>query len=285
MEKKMLTSPEILDETIQIGIKKGAKTHILQTILLGILAGAFIALGGYAASVASHSIENYGLSKLVAGIVFPVGLMFVLICGGELFTGNVLLFDAFMEKKISFWQMLRNWIIVYFSNLVGAFTIAFLIFNTGILESNAGKLGGYAVKVAVYKGGLTFTQAFTSGILCNIIVCLAVWGAYSAKDIAGKLWMIWFPIMAFVVAGFEHSVANMYYFSIGMLAKTNPAYVEASHVGEKISKLDIGHIVGNLIPVTLGNIVGGAIFVGLLYWIIYKYIPSIKTESKHTIKG
>jgi formate/nitrite transporter len=274
----MLAPAEICDEVVNVGIKKG-KWHTLQTSILGILAGAFIALGGFAASMASHSIENVGVAKLAAGLVFPMGLMLVLICGGELFTGNSLMSVALAEGKVNLRQMLRNWIIVYFTNFIGAFLIAFLIFQSGLLDTNAGKLGGYAVKVAANKAGLSFWQAFSSGILCNFLVCLAVWGAYGAKDMAGKIAIIWFPIMAFVVSGFEHSVANMYYFSIGMLAKSNPAYVEAAHAGNKIAKLDILHIIQNLIPVTLGNIVGGMVLVGLAYWAVFKKAPAMHSRS------
>lgn len=282
MEERMLTTAEVTEETIQVGIKKGAKTHIAQTLIAGILAGAFIALGGFAASMASHSIDNAGLAKFVAGAIFPVGLILIIICGGELFTGNTLLILAQVEGKITLKQMLKNWGIVYIGNFIGAFIIALLIYNTGLLSTNADKLGGYAIKVASYKGGLSFIKAFTSGILCNLLVCLAVWGSYSAKDVASKVLIIWFPVMAFIVSGFEHSVANMYYFSIGIFAKLNHNFIETSHVLDKVAYVDIYHAIQNLIPVTLGNIVGGAVFVGLAYWAGYKYIPSLLSMEKQT---
>lgn len=272
MEKVMLSPSEICDEVIKSGIKK-ANTSSINLLILGIFAGIFIALGGFSAAVFSHSIENVGVSKFAAGVIFPAGLMMVLICGGELFTGNALMVISLYEKKIRFTQMIRNWIIVYFGNFIGAFLIAFLIFNSSILDINAGNLGAYAIKTAVNKGSMSFITAFSSGILCNILVCIAVWGAFSAKDIAGKILIIWFPIMAFVVSGFEHSVANMYYFSIGMLAKSNSTFVELSKAGEKISNLDLKHIILNLIPVTLGNIVGGSLIVATGYWLVIKYLP------------
>lgn len=285
MEKRMLTSQEICSEMTNTGVKKGTSSFP-QLLILGILAGIFIALGGFASAVFSHSIENPGIAKFASGIIFPVGLMFVIICGGELFTGNTLIVTAMYEGKISFGQVLRNWIIVYFANFIGAFIIAFLVINSGSLGFNAGKLGGYAIKVAAAKGGLSFISAFSSGILCNILVCLAVWGSYAAKDIAGKVLIIWFPVMAFVVSGFEHSVANMYYFSIGILAKSNPAFIDASHVGDKISNVNWSHAIENLIPVTLGNIIGGAVFVGTAYWLIYRYFPSVKASKvSENIKG
>lgn len=284
VEKRMVIPADLPDEAVNTGIKK-AKSSFIQLLILGIFAGMFIALGGFAASMASHSIENVGVAKFAAGAVFPVGLMLVLICGAELFTGNTLMSVALLEKKITTKQILRNWIIVYVSNFLGALLIAYLIFSSGVLGTNGGKLGGYAIKVAATKGGLAFWPAFTSGILCNILVSIAVWGAYAAKDIASKILMIWFPIMTFIVSGFEHCVANMYYFSIGLLARTNPAFVEASHVGEKISNVDILHAVSNLVPATLGNIVGGAIFVGMAYWIVYKHVPDALASKRPTISG
>lgn len=277
MEKAMLSSSEICDEVIKSGIKK-ANTSSIKLLILGIFAGIFIALGGFSAAVFSHSIENVGFSKFAAGVIFPTGLMLVLVCGGELFTGNALMVIALYEKKIRFTQMLRNWVIVYFGNFIGAFLIAFLIFNSSILDINAGRLGAYVLNTAVNKASMSFISAFSSGILCNILVCIAVWGAFSAGDIAGKILIIWFPIMAFVVSGFEHSVANMYYFSIGILAKANPYFVELSRAGEKISKLDLAHIILNLIPVTLGNIAGGSLIVATGYWLVIKYMSVNKNK-------
>ncbi|KNF09893.1 putative formate transporter 1 [Gottschalkia purinilytica] len=281
MDKKMLTPAEVCQETVNIGVKKGAKSHFIQTCISGILAGAFIAMGGFAASVSSHSIANYGLSKLVAGAVFPVGLILVLICGAELFTGNNLLIVAFTERKITASQFLKNLIIVYFSNLLGAIIIAFMIFKAGLLSGNENLLGAYALKVAATKGSLSFSSALFSGILCNFLVCLAVWGSYAAKDIAGKVLITWFPIMAFIISGFEHSVANMYYFSIGMLAKTNSDIISVSKLTqEKLSHVNISSAISNLIPVTIGNLIGGIFFVGLAYWVIYNYAPGLLKSGK-----
>ncbi|MEG0771802.1 formate/nitrite transporter family protein [Clostridium sp.] len=272
MDKKMLTPSEITNYVEEVGIKK-ANNKIAQTLLLATLAGMFIAMGAYGASMASHSITNIGLQKTVAGIVFPVGLLFVLICGAELFTGNALLSIAWAEKKITFGQMFKNWTLVFVGNFIGSIIIASLIFYAGLLST--GTLGGYAIKVAATKASISFGQALASGILCNIIVCFCVWGTYAAKDVTGKVLMGFIPIFVFVISGYEHVVANMYYFTIGLFAKTNAAFIEASHVTpEKLSHLTIGGIFNNLIPVTIGNIIGGAVFVGLAYWAIYKYIPS-----------
>lgn len=266
----MLASNEIIDEVVSLGVKK-SKLSVLQMVILGILGGSFVALGGYSAAVASHSIENFGISKLVAGTVFPVGLMMILIGGGELFTSNTMLFVGWVDGKISLKKMFRNWFFVYFSNLIGSIIIAYLVFASGGLDVNGGKLGAYALKVASYKGGISFYKAFTSGILCNILVCIAVCMAYASKDVIHKIFAIWFPIMAFVVAGYEHCIANMYYFSIGLFAKTNPVYAEIGHFSpEKLSHVTIPSMIKNLIPVTLGNIVGGAIFIALAYYVAYK---------------
>ena len=267
MDKKMLSPEEVCRYVEEVGIKK-ANNKPMQTLLLGILAGMFIALGAYASTVASHGITDPGIQKFVAGIVFPVGLIMVLICGSELFTGNSLLSIAWAQKKISTGQMLRNWFIVWIGNFIGAFLIAALIFASGLLST--GTVGGYAVKVAATKASIGFGPAIASGILCNIIVCLSVWGTYAAKDVTGKVLMGFFPIFAFIIAGFEHCVANMYYFSIGLLAKTNPMFIETSHVAiEKLDNLSVVGIFNNLIPVTIGNVIGGAFCIGIIYWIIY----------------
>ncbi|SEG08933.1 formate/nitrite transporter [Caloramator fervidus] len=278
MEKRMLTPPELVDEAINVGVKKSKGSF--NTVLLGaILAGAYIALGAIASAAAAHSIENFGLSKFIAGVIFPVGLMMIIISGGELFTGNTLLLVGYKDGKIPFSGVLRNWGIVYLGNIIGSIIIACLAYAAGVFDVNGGKLGGYFIKVAAYKGGLNFSTAFFSGILCNILVCLAVWAQYAAKDIVSKVFVIWFPIMAFIVAGFEHSVANMFYFSAGILAKSNPAYAEALQLHlDKLAKVDIIHAISNIVPVTLGNIIGGGIMLGFSYYYLYKR-PLTKAEN------
>lgn len=270
MSSNILKPVEIREATIKSAEEK-AEIKLGSGIILGILAGAFIAIGGAAAAVASHSVNNIGLSKLVSGIIFPVGLMLVLICGAELFTGNNLMIIAALEGRIKFKDMLRNWVIIYISNFIGATIIAFLIFYSGMLDINGGKVGATLIKMAAKKSGLSFSTAFASGIICNILVCLAVWSSYAAKDVIGKIIMPWFPIMAFVVCGFEHCVANMYYLTIGMFAKTNALYVQASGIGaDKLALVGGKAFINNLIPVTLGNIFGGAVLVGGAYFLAYK---------------
>ncbi len=283
MDKKMLSPDEITNYVEQVGVKK-ANNKCVQTLFLGILAGAFIALGAYASSVASHGISDPGLQKFVAGIVFPVGLILVLICGAELFTGNSLLSVAWAEKKITTGQMFKNWALVWIGNFIGAAFVAILVFESGLLAT--GNVGGYAVKVAAAKSSMGFVPAIASGILCNVIVCVCVWGSYAAKDVTGKIFMGFFPIFAFVIAGFEHCVANMYYFSIGLLAKTNSAFVEASHVAvEKLDNLTIVGIFNNLIPVTIGNIIGGAVCIGLVYWFIYRKCNKKNIEIREKLSA
>jgi formate transporter len=280
----MVKPIEICDEIIDVYSKK-VQYPIIKSVILGLLAGAFVAIGGFASSLASHSIENIGVSKFVAGSIFPVGLILVLLTGTDLFTGNVLLVVPFVDKKIKFTQVIKNWIIIYISNYFGAIIIAYLIFNSGLLDTNGFKLGGYVIKVASTKGSLTFSKALSSGIMCNIIVCLAVWISYAAKDVAGKILAIWFPIMAFVISSFEHSVANMYYFSIALFAKTNIDYVNSYNISqEKLAYIDAIHILNNLLPVTIGNIIGGGLFVGLAFWVAYKY-PSKKRKDINSGKN
>ena len=237
-------------------------------------AGMFIAFGGFAGQTISHSIENVGLAKFATGAVFPVGLMLVVIAGAELFTGNNLIIIGYMDGKITLSQLLRNWVIVYLGNFVGSIFLAFMVSQSGLFSVSGGLLGATVIKAAIGKASLPFGQAIVRGILCNIIVVLAVWMAIAAKDIASKILAIWFPIMLFVMSGFEHSIANMYFIPAGIFAKSNSAYVEAGNItAESLSKLNVGGLLSNLIPVTIGNIIGGAIIIGLGYWYIYRYTP------------
>jgi formate transporter len=181
----------------------------------------------------------------------------------------VLIWIGVLQKRITLATMLRNWFWVYTGNFLGSILLAYMMYASGLWSYNNYLHGAYALKIAIGKVNLTFYEAFIRGILCNWIVCLAVWMAYAAKDISGKVWGIFFPIMLFITSAFEHSVANMYYLTAGLLAKTVPAIVEASHLGTKVDTLTLQSMFGNLLPVTLGNIVGGALFVGSYYWFCY----------------
>jgi len=274
MEKAYLTPKEIVTATIETGIKK-VRTKPLNQFILGILAGAFIAFASEGSNMAAFNLfakpETYGLGKALAGVVFATGLMLVIIAGGELFTGNTLITIGVLEKKIKLKDMLSNWFFVYLGNFVGALFIAYMMNMSGLFNSGDNMLGGITLKIAAYKTHLTFSQAFYLGIMCNWLVCIAVWMSYGAKDIIGKCFAIFFPISLFITSGFEHSIANMYYIPAGILAKSNASWVEASGLtAEKLAHLNWStFITKNLVPVTIGNIVGGVILVAGVYWFTY----------------
>ncbi len=279
MENNFNSPDQVILGNIKTGVVK-AERSIPQMILLGIMAGAFIALGGATSNVAVHGIKDVGLSRALAGAIFPVGLMLIVFVGGELFTGNCLISMAVLDKKTSIGKMIRNLVIVYFSNLLGALIIDFLIFFSGELNYSGGGLGAYTIKVALAKINISPVAGVTSGILCNMLVCLAILAAGAAKDIAGKVWAIFFPMWAFVIGGFEHCVANMFYIPAGMLAASNPDYVAKAEelygiTAEQCAGLTVAGSLNNFIPVTIGNIIGGAVFIGLMYFLIV-----VKTGNK-----
>ena len=264
---------EIAAFASNVGVKK-ANLSIINQFLLGILAGAFIAFGSQAANMATHTIESVSIGKFIGGLIFPTGLILVIMAGAELFTGNCLMIIALVEKKITLSKLLRSWLIVYLGNLAGGVLVAYLISWSGQLNYTGGLLGGFTLKAAVGKVSLSFMNAFVLGILCNWLVCLAVWMSFGAKDGISKAVVIFFPIWLFVASGFEHSIANMYYISAGILAKCDSLYVnKALELGTSQSAIDTlnwaAMFTKNLLPVTLGNILGGAGFVGLAYWFIY----------------
>ena len=254
--------------------KGKAELPLFRMILLGILAGMFIACGASASSVAMHAISNVGLARLVAGVIFPVGLMMIVFVGGELFTGDCLMIMGNMHKQFSLWKMIRVLVVVFFSNFLGAVLIATLVYTSGQFAYTNNLLGAFTIKVALGKVSLSFGTALISGILCNFFVCIAVLMAAAATDIAGKVFAIFFPIMAFVVSGYEHCVANMYYIPAGIFAASNQAYAAAAentygYTAAQLEALTWGNfLIKNLLPVTLGNMVGGMLLVGVpLYWI------------------
>lgn len=265
---KIFNSPEEVIEANICGGEKKVSLPLLKMILLGIMAGAFIALGAATSSTAAHAVTNVGLSRFVAGAIFPVGLMLITFIGGELFTGNCLTSMGAMDHRFSWGKVVRDLCIIWLSNLVGALIIVALTYFSGNLDYSAGLLGAYSIKVALGKATITPIKGIASGILCNILVCAAILMGAAAKDISGKVWAIFFPIMAFVVGGFEHCVANMFYIPMGMLAATNDTYVakaaEAYGItADQLANLSVAGFFANQIPVTIGNILGGMIFVGL----------------------
>lgn len=273
MEENMYTPKQILQKYIKGSVSK-ASNPLWRTVLLGIMAGAFIAFGAAASSVSVYGIDNVGIARTLGGVVFPIGLMLIVLVGGELFTGNCLMITGVLDKRYSVMAMVKNLVTVFLSNLVGAAFIALLIANSGQFGFSDNALAAYVIRTAVTKASLPFGTAFISGILCNILVCAAVFMSAGAKDAAGKVWSIFFPIFVFVICGFEHCVANMYYLAAGIFAAANNAYAAAAmemygYTGEQLASLNLGSMfVNNLLPVTAGNIVGGMVFVGLpLYFL------------------
>ncbi len=273
-EQHFNTPAEVISATLEGG-KRKSQLPIGKMILLGIMAGAFIALGGATSSTAVHNLSNVGVSRVLAGCIFPVGLMMIVFVGGELFTGDCLMVMDVMCGKVSWRRCLRSLCIVYLSNLLGALLIDVLLFYSGNLDYSEGLLGAYAIKVALGKVSIAPLRGLCSGILCNILVCIAVLMAGAASDIAGKVWAIFFPILAFVVGGFEHCVANMFYIPSGILAASNPVYAAKAQeaygiTAEQLQQLTALNSLHNFIPVTIGNILGGMLFVGIPCYLIQR---------------
>lgn len=264
----MRTCSQLVDDYSNAGVGK-TKRNMIEFIVLAIMAGAFIAIGGSSSSLAVHAIENAGVAKLVAGCIFPVGLMMIVFVGGELFTGDCMMIIGVVDKKYKLIEMVKRLIIVFLGNLVGALIIVCLVYYAGQYDMGGGALAAYTIKVAYGKATISFGKAVCSGIMCNVLVCIAVLMGMASKDAAGKIFGIFFPIMAFVVGGYEHCVANMYYIPAGLLAMTNPNYVSKAmelygYTAEQLSSLNIyNFLVTSMIPVVIGNIIGGSIFVGL----------------------
>lgn len=267
-----LTPNEILQKQADASVAK-ANSGILRLLLLGVLAGAFIAFGACGSLMASFNLtsnpDTFGIGKALMAAVFPVGLMMVVLCGGELFTGNCLMVIGALEKKIRLGQLLRNWAVVYIGNFAGAFMIAYFACISGMWDCGGGLLGAVTVKTAVSKCGLDFWQGTVLGICCNVLVCLAVWMASGSGETSGKILSVWFCVGLFIVCGFEHSIANMYFIPAGMMAAGNDLYVGLAGV-DTDSLTVFNFLVKNLVPVTLGNIIGGSIFVGASYWLGYR---------------
>lgn len=272
---QMNTPKEIVDLNMQGAVGK-ANMRLPKMITLGILAGMFIAIGGVTSSSAIHSISNVGLAKILGGAVFPIGLLMIVLVGGELFTGNCLMIMAALDKRVTMKHLIRNLVIVFLTNFFGAFIIDVLVFYSGNLNLSGGVLGAYTIKIAVDKSNISFVNGLASGILCNFLVCMAIMKGTAAKDVAGKILATWFPIFAFVLNGFEHIVANMYYIPVGILAKTNADYVALAKNLYGITEKQLAHlnfegILQNFIPVTIGNLLGG-MFIGImLYYINIKF--------------
>src|SRR5512139_1989734 len=265
-------APKTIAETVAqtVGVAK-ATSPWFTVFILGILAGAYIGFGGLLSTTVTFDTASklgIGFTKILGGAAFSVGLMLVVIAGAELFTGNNLMVSSVMTREITFGTMMKRWGIVFLANFIGSILVAVLFYFSGLWKTGDGALGAAAVKVAFNKVNLTFGEALWRGIGCNWLVCLAVWMALAARQIIGKIFAIFFPIMAFVAIGFEHSVANMYFIPTGIFlingaGITNVPGVDPNALGW------VSFLWKNLLPVTIGNIIGGGLFVGMSYWGAY----------------
>jgi len=248
------TPPRIARLVEDAGVAKAA-LPALQTLVLGFLGGAFIALGAmYYTVVVTDSGLGLGPTRLLGGAAFSLGLILVVVGGAELFTGNNLIVMAWVDRRISLPALLRNWVLVYVGNLAGALGTVLLMHLSGAMGVGGGAVARTAAAIAAAKVALPWGEAFFRGLLCNVLVCLAVWLAMGARTTSGRIPAIVFPVSAFVALGFEHSVANMYLIPIGALSG---------------AQVTLAGFVANLVPVTLGNIVGGGVFVAGVYWLVY----------------
>jgi formate transporter FocA len=267
---------EMAEKAEAAGVKK-AGLSVAATFILAGLAGAFIALGAVFATTVTAGAAghlSFGVTRLLGGLVFCLGLVLVVVAGAELFTGNNLIVMAWASRRIGTGSLLRNWVIVYAGNLVGSIATAVLVVASGQYAFGAGAIGTNALAIADAKCSLGFVQAFALGILCNALVCLAVWLCFSARSTTDKILSIIFPITAFVAAGFEHCVANMYFIPVGLLiAEFAPPEFWQAAGGVAGDYPNLGwsrFALGNLLPVTLGNVVGGSLLVGAVYWVVYR---------------
>ena len=241
------------------------------TLVLGVLAGAFIGLGGVLSTVATTgSSFGYGPTKIIGGLVFSLGLILVIVAGAELFTGNTLAIMSVVDGHVSSGRLLRHWGIVYVGNLIGALSIVAMVYMGDWWTQADHAIGAQALTIAAGKAGLSFGVVLVRGILANALVCLAVWLAAGGRSVTDKILGIIFPITAFVAAGFEHSIANMYFLPIGLLLSDKAEVVTASGLtSAQLAALDGGGVVRNIVAATIGNVIGGAVLVGLVYWFVY----------------
>ncbi len=255
---------EVAERVETVGVAK-ARLPLLSQIALGVLAGGFIGLGAlYFTLVTSDATLSFAVSRVLGGVAFSLGLILVVVAGAELFTGNNLLVMAWASRRLSTNELLRNWLVVFFANFAGALGLVGLVYLSNHWQMNGGAVGIQAVKIAAAKAALPFAEAFFKGLLCNILVCLAIWLALAGRSIVDRLCAIVFPISAFVAAGFEHSIANMYFFPLALLLKA--AGVALPPGGDATT---VGAMFANLGPVIAGNIFGGSVLVALVYWVCY----------------
>ena len=252
---------EIARNFVEIGIHK-VKLSAWKMLILGFFAGMFIGFAGIASTTASATIASASVARLVSACVFPSGMAMVLVAGSELFTGNNLIIISVLQKKATVAGMLKNWFFVFLGNFIGAGFVAVMVVYSHVPDLYNGLLAQKVVAAAMSRINQSFSEAFMRGVLCNILVCIAVWAAFAAKRVSGKLLMSFWPVMLFVLCGFEHSIADIYFGIAGIAA--------AGEYGIAAAGLNFGSfLLKNLLPVTLGNIVGGAGIVGIGYWLVY----------------
>ncbi len=264
-----------------------AKAHMatLPLLMLGLLAGAFIGLGGlFFVIVKSDASLSFAISQLLGGLVFCLGLILVVIAGAELFTGNNLLAMAWADGQISSREVLRNWVLVCAANLVGTTGLALMVYLSGHTHANGGAIGTTVLKIALAKQNLVWHEAFFKGVLCNVLVCMAVWMAMAGRSVMDKVMAIVFPISAFVAAGFEHSIANMYFMQLALIIQYMEPATAMNVIGMAGNSLTVSGMLGNLGPVILGNLVGGSIFVGLVYHLIYRVAAAAQPATPPLIE-
>ena len=261
---------EIADRLQNVGVTK-ARLPLLQMTMLGVLAGGFIGLGAlYFTIVASDASLGFAASRVLGGVAFSLGLILVSVAGAELFTGNNLLAMAWADGRIGTAEVLRNWAVVCAANFVGAAGLALLVWLSGHPSTNGGEIAAATLRIAAAKVAMPWTEAFFRGVLCNLLVCMAVWMAMAGRSVVDKAVAIVFPISAFVAAGFEHSIANMYFLPLAMLLKASGASADAPG----FDAIGWGGMLGNLAPVIAGNLVGGSVLVALVYYVIYRRSPA-----------
>lgn len=264
-------APKTIAETVatKIGVGKTTSPWVA-VFVLGILAGCYIGFGGLLSTVVTFDMAErmgIGFTRFMGGAVFSLGLMLVVIAGAELFTGNNLMVSSVLQREITFSAMMKRWGLVYLANFIGSIFLALMLYLSGLWKMGDGALGVYSVGLAAKKVSLSFTEALFRGIGCNWLVCLAVWMALASRQVIGKIFAIFFPIMGFVAIGFEHCIANMYFIPAGIFLK--------NILASKLDSSTAGYLTWgsflykNLLPVTIGNVIGGAVFVGMSYWSAY----------------
>jgi formate/nitrite transporter len=259
------SSKEIAERVETVGVAK-ARLPLLSMAMLGVLAGAFIGLGAlFYVLVVSDATLGFATTRVLGGVVFSLGLLLVVVAGAELFTGNNLLVMAWADRKLTTWEVLRNWMVVCAANFVGAVGLAAIVFLSHHADMNNGAIAKTYIAIATAKVSLPFWTAFFRGVMCNVLVCMAVWMTLAGRSVTDKMIAIVFPISAFVAAGFEHSIANMYLIPLAMMLKASGAALPPG--GEAIG---LWGMAANLVPVIAGNLIGGSVLVALVYHIIYR---------------